>query len=178
MYYSNVLEDIMVKRDTIKIKPKKPRKPMSEEQRKQVAERFAKARAEKLLKNPPSYSYIADNVLALPEDDVFSFKNVRRWQATQKEILKEDRSLLRKEPNTKGLYGKVSTTAGYIANLDRFLRTGDYCDDFYGEHREHAVKWRCVHPAYDKEGNIKRTHGVFYSDLGFTWNDMAENEVE
>ena len=56
MYYSNVLEDTMVKRDTIKIKPKKPRKPMSEEQRKQVAERFAKARAEKLLKNPPSYS--------------------------------------------------------------------------------------------------------------------------
>ena len=40
-------------------------------------------------------------------------------------------------------------------------------------YQQNKIKWRCVEPAYDKDGMAKRTHGVFYSDIGTVWDDLT-----
>jgi len=153
------------------VKARKPRKPMSAEQRKAAGERLAKAREKRAAANPPQYKNVHPAVLALPEDDAFYFKNVRKWIATQRDLLSAEKKLMRKEPNTKGIAGRVSNHEGYIRNLEKFLRDGDYVDEFYGEHQQMKIKWRCIAPAYYKDGTQKRTHGVFYEDIGTVWSD-------
>jgi hypothetical protein len=48
---------------------------------------------------------------------------------------------------------------------------------FYGEHQESRIKQVCIAPAYDKDGNIKRSYGVYYADLGGTWIGNGKIEV-
>ena len=60
-------------------KPKKKRKPMTEEQRKAAAERLAVARAKKA---PSQNTSIHPSVLALPDDHYLSYKNVKGWIKT------------------------------------------------------------------------------------------------
>lgn len=152
------------------IKTRKKRKPMSPEQRAAAAERLAKARAARVAANPPQYKNVHPSVLARPDEDPLSLKNIRHWIKSQKEQLSAARKQLRL--NTKGAEGQVASHQAYIRNLDRYLRDGDYIDGYYGEYQQTVVKLRCTHPAYDKEGNIKRTHGVYYDDLGMTWSDL------
>jgi hypothetical protein len=144
---------------------------MSAEQRKAAGERLAKARERRAAANPPQYKNVHPSVLALPEGDTFYFKNIRKWIATQRELLSGEKKLARKEPNAKGVHARIGMHEGYIRNLERFLRDGDYCDDYYGEHQQTKIKWKCITPAYDRDGNMKRTHGVWYADLGTVWSD-------
>ena len=153
------------------VKIRKKRKPMSEEQRKAAGERLAKARAKRQAANPPKYKYIHETVLARTEDDPFHFRKVQGWIKTQREELALARKDLR--ANTKGAPARVANHQAYIRNLEKYLRDGDYVDDCYGEYQQNKIKWRCVEPAYDKDGMAKRTHGVFYSDIGTVWDDLT-----
>ena len=47
---------------------------------------------------------------------------------------------------------------------------------FYGEHQEHKIKYNSKVLAYDKNGNPKRTVGVFYNDMGVTYTQEMFNE--
>lgn len=152
------------------MKVRKKRKPMSPEQRAAAAERLAKAREKRMKENPPTYKNIHPSVLAIPEDQPMSLKNIRKWIKTQKDLLSAERKQVR--AGVKGSETRVASHQAYIRNLERFLRDGDYIDDYYGEHQQTKIKWRCVVPAYDKEGNMKRTHGVYYSDIGTVWSDV------
>lgn len=152
------------------MKVRKKRKPMSPEQRAAAAERLAKAREKRMKENPPTYKNIHPSVLAIPEDQPMSLKNIRRWIKTQKDLLSAERKQVR--AGVKGSEARVASHQAYIRNLEKFLRDGDYIDDYYGEHQQTKIKWRCVVPAYDKEGNMKRTHGVYYSDIGTVWSDI------
>ena len=59
-------------------KPKRRRrKPMTEEQKAAAAERLAKAREIRAKKNPPQLKGVHPDVLAIPEEDTFSYKNVK-----------------------------------------------------------------------------------------------------
>ena len=80
---------------------------------------------------------------------------------------------LRADSNNKtGAFSRYLNHQAYIRNLERYLRDGDYADDYYGEYGTSKIKWRCAVPAYDNEGEIKRTHGVFYDDIGTVWSDL------
>ena len=149
------------------VKVRKRRKPMTPEQREAAAERLAKARAAKA---PAEYKSIAPSVVALPDDDLFSLKNVRRWIKTQKELLSSARKMMRQK--VKDAEATVLVHEGYIRNMERYLRDGVWADSFYGEYQEKRIKWRSVCPAYDKDGNIKRSYGVWYPDLGTVWTGL------
>lgn len=151
----------------VRKKIRKPRKPMTPEQKAAAVERLAKARAAKA---PAEYKSIAPSVVALPDDDPFSLKSVRGWIKTQKELLASARKNVRQK--VKGAEAQVLLHEGYVRNMERYLREGEWTDNFYGEYQEKKIKWRCVVPSYDKEGNIKRSYGVWYPDLGTVWTGL------
>jgi len=157
------------------VKIRKKRKPMTPEQRAAAGERLAKARAKRQAANPPQYKYIHDSVLARTEDDPFHFRKVQGWIKTQREELSVARKDLRQK--LKGAEARVANHQAYIRNLEKYLRDGDYSDDFYGEYQQNRIKWRSVVPAFDADGNAKRTHGVFYSDIGTVWDDLTMGDL-
>ena len=118
---------------------KKKRKPMTEEQKLAACERLAKARA---AKPPAKNSSIHVSVLAIPEEDMLSVKNVQSWIKNQKEQLTEYRSSVRRD--IKGAIAQVSNCEGYIRNLQYYLKHGDYCDDRYGAYQEKRVSWQTI----------------------------------
>ena len=123
-------------------KVRKRRKPMTEEQRVAAAERLAIAREERFKKNPPKYKNIHPSVLAKPEDNTFSLKNVRQWIKTQKGLLQKYKSDVR--TNVKGAIAKVASTEGYIRHCETYLSGGSWIDDFCGEHQETKVVWKVI----------------------------------
>ena len=123
-------------------KVRRKRKPMSEEQRAAAAERLAIAREKRFEKNPPKYKNIHPSVLAKPDDDTFSLKNVRQWIKTQKGLLQKYKSDVR--ANVKGSIAKVASTEGYIRHCETYLSGGSWIDDFCGEHQETKVVWKVI----------------------------------
>ena len=39
---------------------------------------------------------------------------------------------------------------GYITSMQRYLRTGDWDNLYYGEYEDHLMKWKVIAPAGDK----------------------------
>lgn len=164
----------MAKRKTTTVKRR--RKPMTEEQRLAAVERLAKARAKRAASNPPQYKNVHPDVLALPEDDTFSFKNVREWLKHQQELLTTQKQELRR--GEKGAIAKVASTEGYIKNINAYLSTSCWIDDYYGEQRNNKMVRTCYAMAYDANGEVKRDKGTFYPDLGFVWGEEPEEGEE
>ena len=122
-----------------------PRRKMTEEQKKAASERLAKAREKRLRENPPKYSNIHPSVLALPDEHPFSRVSVMKYIKTQKEQLPSLRAAIRQK--VKGAIAKEASCKGYIRHCETYLRSGTWCDDFYGEYQEKRVKWVTVVPA-------------------------------
>ena len=104
---------------------------------------------------------------------------VKNWIKTQKDLAKVQRISVRQ--NIKGAAAKLADHEGYVRNMQSYLRTGDWVDDFYGEYQQNKVKRRCVALSYywygPKKGQPKRTVGVLYPDLGYVWTEeMADEE--
>jgi len=59
-----------------KVKPIKKKRKLSEKHKEKLRDRLAEMRAKK---KPAEYKNIAKSVLALPDDDTYSFKNVKEW---------------------------------------------------------------------------------------------------
>lgn len=145
---------------------------LTDAQKAAAAERLAKARAARA-QGTSENSQIAENVRALPDDDMFSLKNVRHWIKVNKELLHSMRSFKdSKEAKEREQYTNVE---GYITNLQSYLRTGVYLDMFYGEQMQNKIKYRCTHMAYYPDGTPKRTVGVLYPDIGVYTQEMANN---
>jgi len=165
----------VVKRKPIKIK--KTRK-ISEEHKEKLRERLAKMRAKK---KPAEYKNIAKSVLALPDDDTYSFKNVKEW-------IKENKlqvSALGQQARSRSGLPKDKQTAlnladskkAYIRYCEFYLRTGDWIGLFSGANEEHKVVPRCVAMAYYSDGTPKRNVGVWYPDIKKVWTkDMDESD--
>jgi len=167
-------EELLSERKPKKVR--KARKPMSEEQKKAAAERLKLAREKKAKENPPQYKNISPEVIAKPDEDPMSLKKVRGYIATQKDLLSVARSEIR--ANVKGAIAKASRHEGYIRNMEAYIRTGVWTDMFYGEHQQHKVKFRCIVPAYNADGTIKRSYGVYYDDLGYVWKGKEEEPCD
>ena len=160
-------------------KKRKPRKPMTEEQRAAASERLAKARAARLAKNPDyGNTGVHNSVRELTPEHTLHPEKVKNWIKTQKDLGKVQRISVRQ--NIKGAAAKLATHEGYVRNMQNYLRTGDWVDDFYGEYQQSKVRRRCVALAYywygPKKGQAKRTVGVLYPDLGYVWTKEMDDE--
>ena len=156
-------------------KKRKPRKPMSEEQRAAASERLAKAREKRKEKNPDyGQSGVASDLKDLPEDHPLHPKKIKEWIKTQKDLVSSARSSVRQK--IKGAESQLAMHEGYIKNMQRYLRDGDWVDDFYGEHQQNKIRHRCVAMAYYDDGTPKRNVGVYYPDLGCVYTKELFNE--
>ena len=156
-------------------KKRKPRKPMSEEQRVAASARLEKAREKRKEKNPDyGQSGVASDLKDLPEDHPLHPKKIKEWIKTQKDLVSSARSSVRQK--IKGAEAQLSMHEGYIKNMQRYLRDGDWVDDFYGEHQQNKIRHRCVAMAYYDDGTPKRNIGVYYPDLGCVYTQEFFNE--
>ena len=144
-------------------KPRKPRKPMTPEQKAKAVKALEKARAKREAANPPQYKSLDPDVVALPDDNTFSRKNVMDWIKRQKEEVAFQRKQVKLQD--KGAESKLDNALAYIRELEYYLKNGTYVSGFYGPDGKSIVKWRCIKPSYDREGNLKKCFGVDYSRI-------------
>jgi len=162
-------------------KRRKPRKPMSEEQRVAAAARLEKAREKRKAKDPDyGMSGIHESLRNLPDDHPLHPKKVKLWIKSQKDLASSARSNLRRK--IKGALAQVSIHEGYVRNLQKYLRDGDWVDMFYGEHQQNKIEARCISQAYywygPKKGEPKFDIGVYYPLLGFVYTQEMFDEEE
>ncbi len=156
-------------------KKRKPRKPMSEEQRVAAAARLEKAREKRKEKNPDyGQSSLPLSLKDLPEDHPRHPKKIKEWIKTQKDLVSSARSSVRQK--IKGAEAQLAMHEGYIKNMQRYLRDGDWVDDFYGEHQQNKIRHRCVALAYHDDGTPKRNIGTYYPDMGCVFTQELFNE--
>ena len=155
-------------------KVRKTRKPMTEEQRAAAAKRLEKAREKRAEKNPDyGQSGIHPTLRDLPDEHPAHPKKVKVWIKTQKALASAERAGVKQ--GIKGAYARQCSHEGYVRNMVKYLRDGDWVDNFYGEHQEKRVQWRCVAMAYDEE-NPKRRPGTYYPDMGMVYTGDVSNE--
>ena len=151
---------------------RKPRKPMSEEQRVAAAERLAKVREKKAAADP-SYgkSGYHESLWDLPKDHQLHPDKIKVWIKTQSELARVERAQVKQ--NVKGAIAKLASHDGYIRHMKSYLKHGDWVDMFYGEYQEKKIRNRCVALGYywtgPNKGQPKRDVGTFYPDLGMVW---------
>ena len=156
-------------------KVRKKRKPMTEEQRIAAASRLEKAREKRKEKNPDyGQSSLSTELRDLPDDHELHPKKVKVWIKTQKDLVKSARGAVRQK--IKGSEAELAIHEGYIKNMQKYLRDGDWVDNFYGEHQQNRITHRCVAMAYEDDGTPKRSVGVFYPDLGCIYTQEIFNE--
>ena len=118
-----------------------------------VKERMAALRAKR---KPPKLKGVHPSVLELPDDNTFSHKNIKKWIETQQGIAKaagmiersRKRDISQKERDKK--MRERMAAQGYITSMQRYLRTGDWDNLYYGEFEDHLMKWKIIAPAGDK----------------------------
>ena len=166
----------VVKRE--KVKPIKKKRKLSEEAREKLRVRLATMRAKK---KPADYKNVAKSVLALPDDDKYSFKNVKKWIKHSKDLVLEYNKITRSRVSSSQEAQKASTAADhkkvYIRDLEYYLKSGDFISYFSGQDEATKVIPRCVALAYHADGRPKRSCGVYYPDINVVWTkDMDESE--
>ena len=114
----------------------------------------------------------------LPDDHRAHPKKVKQWIKTQKDLAASERRS--DKQGIKGAYARQCSHEGYVRNLVKYLRDGDYVDMFYGEHQEKKVSRRCIAQAYyfdgPKKGQPKFDVGVYYPMLGTTYTQEMYND--
>jgi len=147
---------------------------MTSKQKQKKLDNLAKAREAKAKKNPPAYSQFAKEVVALPDDHEFSLKNVREWiKEAKTHKAAEHRNHL---AGNSGALARKEMWAGYINQLESYLRSGAYVSAFAGGDMSKRVKRYCVSMAYYPDGRPKRELGVWYKDYMQVWTPELENQ--
>ena len=82
---------------------------------------------------------------------------------TNKDLLSGLRAEVRQK--AKGAEARLNSISGYIRNMEKYLRDGDWVDNFYGADQEKKIRWRCVDMAYYPDGTPKRDVGTYYDDI-------------
>ena len=162
-----------------KRKVRKKRKPMSAEQKHAAAERLEKARQARAAKNPNyGQSGIHESLRDLSDDAPINPKKVKQWIKTQKELASMERR--NEKAGVKGATARKLLHEGYVRNMQRYLRDGDWVDFFYGEHQEKRMTRICKAQAYywcgPKKGEPKFDVGVYYPMLGTVYSQEMYNE--
>jgi hypothetical protein len=165
----------VVKRKPLKIK--KTRK-LSEEHKEKLRDRLAEMRAKK---KPAEYKNIAKSVLALPDDDTYSFKNVKEWIKENKlqvsALGQQSRNTSAEPKERQRASALADSKKAYIRYCEFYLKHGDWIGIFSGANEEHKVVPRCVALAYYDDGTPKRSVGVFYPDISAVWTKNMDETV-
>ena len=127
-------------------KPRKKRKPMTEEQRAAAGERLAKAR---LARGITGTKNVHPDVLALPEDHPLAYAKVKEWLKYNEDLLKSIKS--QKTSNDSKQRMEFHITENYVKNLKVYIRDNVWCDHRYGKLMENKMEWVAVVPAGEKE---------------------------
>jgi len=148
---------------------------MNKEQKAAAAARLKKARAERA-KKVPNYgkTNLHESLHDLPKEHRFHPNKIKQWIDTQKDLAAVERKAIREK--IKGATARQASHEGYVKHMQRYLRTGDWVDDFYGEYQQNKVKHICYALAYDNEGIPKRTVGTYYPDLGNVYTQQMMEE--
>ena len=170
----------MAKKVKVERKPMKVKRTrkITEEQREALRERMKLMRAKKA---PSEYKNISKMVMSLPDDDTYSFKNIKAWIKHNKDMIAalngqaRSRNATDKERRTSENLAASKKT--YVRYMEYYLKTGDWISMFSGQDEEHKVVPRCVAMAYYADGTPKRSVGVFYPDIAAVWTDNM-NETE
>jgi len=172
---------MMAKKKTViprkKIAPVKKKRELTEEARQKMRDRLAAMRAKK---KPADYKNIAKSVLNLPDDDKYSFKNVKEWIKHSKDLVSEYNKTARSRATTSQESQKASNAADhkkvYIRELENYLKTGDYISYFSGKDENQKVIPMCIAQSFYPDGRAKRDCGVYYPDINTVWTrDMDED---
>ena len=170
----------MIKKVKVERKPMKTKRTrkITEEQREMLRSRMKELHKKR---KPAEYKNISNYVLALPDDDTYSFKNVKEWISHNKEAVSGLTSQIRgrgvTEKEKTKVENQISSRKAYIRYCEYYLKTGDWIAIFSGKDEGHKVIPRCVAMAYYSDGTPKRSVGVFYPDISAVWtNDMNETE--
>lgn len=159
----------MAKLKTQRPKVKRKRKPMSDEQKKAAAERLAAARA---AKGPVLNLAIHESIRDLPDSHPLAPKHVKQWIKQWKRYLASIKAQrVSKESNERQQY---QIADNYVKNMQAYLNTGIWIDQYWGEDRQHKMFSVCVKPAY-RDGVIQRTRGVYYRDLGIIYGEEHDD---
>ena len=166
----------VVERKPLKIK--KTRK-LSEEHKEKLRTRLAEMRAKK---KPAEYKNIAKSVLALPDDDIYSFKNVKEWIKENKlqvsALGQQARSANTPPKEKQAAVNLADSKKAYIRYCEYYLKHGDWIGIFSGANEEHKVVPKCVAMAYHSDGTPKRSVGVWYPDIEMVWTNEMETSDE
>ena len=159
---------IVVQRE--KVKPLKKKRKLSEEHKEKLRARLAEMRAKK---KPAEYKNIAKLVLALPDDDKYSMKNVKEWIKESKDQVaafnKTARSMKIAPQDKQKAQNAADAKKAYIRYCEHYLKTGDWIGMFSGKEETNMVVPKCTAMAYYSDGTPKRTVGVWYPDIEMVW---------
>ena len=149
---------------------------LSEERKQQLRDQLERARAKR---KPAEYKNIHSSVLALPDEDNYSLKNVKEWIKESKEKVaafnKTARSLRTPPLEKQKAANSADNKKAYIRYCEHYLKTGDWIGMKSGLHEEHIVIPKCVAMAFYPDGTPKRTVGVYYPDLHAVWTKEMDN---
>ena len=169
---------IVVQRE--KVKPLKKKRKLSEEHKEKLRARLAEMRAKR---KPAEYKNIHPTVLALPEEDEYSMKNVKEWIKEAK----EDAAAHAKNARGRGITPQIQqremamseSKKAYVRQMEHYLKTGDWIAQFMGAKENERTVWTCTAMAYNADGTPKRTVGVWYPDIRKEWTKaMDEGRFE
>ena len=153
-----------------KIKPIKKKRKISEEHKEKLRTRLAEMRAKK---KPAEYKNVAKSVLALPDEDTYSFKNVKEWikeTKLQVSALVQQARIMGNTPKEKQAASNlVDSKKAYIRYCEHYLKHGDWIGIFSGANEEHKVVPKVIAMAYNTDGTPKRTVGYWYPDIRTVW---------
>ena len=161
-----------------KLKPMKKKRNLSPEAREKLRQRMLEMHKKR---KPAEYKNISKMVLALPDDDTYSFKNVKEWIRESKDQVaafgKTARSMSTTPQEKQKASIMVDSKKAYIRYCEHYLKHGDWIGMFSGKYEEHKVIPRCVAMAYYPDGTPKRDVGVYYPDIDMVWTTgMDESE--
>ena len=123
----------------------------ADEKKQEVRERMAELRSRK---KPPKMVGVHPTVLALPDDNTFSLKNVKRWIDTQEGIARSagqterSRTTEMSQKKRDAAMRKRINALAYIRIIRYYIRTGDWTGMYWGEHEQNLTKWKVIAPAY------------------------------
>ena len=150
---------------------------ISEERKQQLREQLEKARAKR---KPAEYKNIHPSVLALPDEDNYSFKNVKEWIKDSKEQVsafnKSGRGLKVSPQDKQKASRDADNKRAYIRFCEHYLKTGDWISLKSGKYEEHTVVPKCIAMAYYPDGTPKRSVGVFYPDIHVVWTKEEDGQ--
>lgn len=153
----------------IERKKVKRKRQMSDEQKAAATERLKKARESR---GPSLNLSLPENIRNLEPDHYLHPNKVKAWLKVWKE--KQVGMKYWKDSKDRSQREEYQIAETYIKNMQNYLNTGIWSDFRYGENREHKIVWRVVAPAYYENGEMKRTKGYFYNDIGFYGEEIDE----